>query len=186
MVIDSRDGSVKQVITFGGKIRTTEIKEVESFNSFCAIASHVTDYARMLLWEYIQKAPAKTLFYCDTDCLIVNQEGFEIYKKELDSTELGRFKIEDISTELEIRGLKHYRMGKEWKRKGIRKNAVQLSENTFIMDIWPGFPLVFNRKISDPYPVHKQVKELSGLYTKGDVLDTGWVTPIRLRLETGN
>jgi len=71
-------------------------------------------------------------------------------------------------------------MGKEWKRKGIRKNAVQLSENSFIMDIWPGFPLVFDRKLSDPYVVHKQVKELTGLYTKGDVQENGWVTPIRL------
>jgi hypothetical protein len=180
MVIDSRDGSVKQVITFGGKIRTTEIKEVESFNSFCAIASHVTDYARMLLWKYMQRAPAKTLFYCDTDCLIVNQEGFEIYKNELDPTELGRFKIEDESSTLEIRGLKHYRMGKEWKRKGIRKQAVQLAENVFIMDIWPGFPLVFDRKLDQPYVVHKQIKKLSGLYTKGDVQENGWVTPIRL------
>jgi hypothetical protein len=186
MIIDSRDGMVKQVITFGGKQRTTEIKEVESFNSFCAIASHVTDYARMLLWQYIQKAPEGTLFYCDTDCLIVNREGYQVYENDIDKDELGMFKIEDISTELEIRGLKHYRFGKHWKRKGIRKQAEQLAENTFIMDIWPGFPLVFDRKLSEPYPVHKQVKELSGLYTKGDVHENGWVTPIRLRLETGN
>jgi len=179
-IIDIRTGRLITEMIFGGKKRITELTEVESFNSFCAIASHVTDYARMLLWQYIQKAPLKTLFYCDTDCLIVNSEGYKSYQDDIEPDMLGAFKIEEVSRELEIRGLKHYRFGKDWKRKGVRKESEQLSETCFKMDIWPGFPLVFRQKMNEPYTVHKQEKNLTGEYTKGEVQSDGWVTPIRI------
>jgi len=179
-IIDIRTGRLITEMIFGGKKRITEINEVESFNSFCAIASHVTDYARMLLWSYIKKAKPKTLFYCDTDCLIVNSEGYKTYENEIEPNSLGAFKIEDVSTDLEIRGLKHYRFGKDWKRKGVRKQAEQISDYQFVMDIWPGFPLVFRQKMTEPYTVYKQEKNLTEEYTKGEVQFDGWVKPIRI------
>ncbi|GAJ21876.1 unnamed protein product, partial [marine sediment metagenome] len=47
----------------------------ESFNSFPAIASHVTAYGRMYLYELMKQAGRENVFYCDTDSLIVNEAG---------------------------------------------------------------------------------------------------------------
>src|SRR5690606_15107082 len=48
---------------FGGKIFMEEHVEDVAYNSSIAIAAHVTAYARMLLWKYIQIAGIENHYY---------------------------------------------------------------------------------------------------------------------------
>lgn len=99
------------VKTFGGGVFVKEETEdnLEAFNSFPAVAAHVTAYARMLLWNAMEKAGMENVFYCDTDSLFTNREGFERLKQEglIDSKRLGALDMEKEGR-LILHGAKDY------------------------------------------------------------------------------
>ena len=152
----------------------------EGWDSFVAIASFVTSYARCYLWELIETANINNVYYCDTDSLFVDKEGYENLKEYLDNKELGKLKLEDETEFLEIRNCKDYTFNTEVKRKGIRKDAKQIGENEFIQ-----VQFVKNKGNLSDYKedgaiVKTITKELKGTYDKGVLLPNGKVIPIRL------
>jgi len=106
----------------------------ESFNSFPAIPAHVTAYARMYLWSLIEQAGLENVFYCATDSLIVNEQGYQNLAQLIDDYKLGYLKVEKVATELEIWGANNFRLGDKLKSGGIRKNAIRLSHDVFEQD----------------------------------------------------
>jgi len=98
-------------------------KEDELSNhSFPAIASHITAYARMYLYDLIKKAGFENVYYCDTDSLFVNEEGYNRLKDFIDDKELGKLKLEEVG-ECIIWGAKNYKFNETRKIKGIPKKS---------------------------------------------------------------
>ena len=175
--MDSRKWLYRKIID--GKVYEKEGYQ-EGTDSFVAIASFVTAYARCYLWRLIETAGENNVFYCDTDSLFVNKQGYENLKQYINSKELGKLKVEDISEFLEIRNCKDYTFGKETKRKGVRKDAEEISENEFKQ-----VQFVKNRGNLSDYKedgaiVKTIIKKLKGTYDKGVVQNNGKVIPIRL------
>ena len=152
----------------------------ESFDSFPAIAAHVTAYARLYLWELMQKAGIGNYYYCDTDSLIVNEQGLSNLNDLISDTELGKLKIQEKITHLSIRGLKDYTTDTKNVVKGIRKNAIQVSDNIYKQQIWPSFKGLLKTGEINVYNVSNVLKHLSREYTKGIVTETGIVKPLRV------
>jgi hypothetical protein len=169
-------------IIFGGKQKTITITEHASRNALTAIAAHVTSYARLKLQKVIDMIPENSYFYCDTDSLFINTKALNILKNEINQTELGKWKIEDVTDKLIIRGLKDYTFGSNKKVKGITKDAIKLDKNKYEINTWPGFPLVFTRKLDEPYIVKPVIKTLLQEYTKGIKTVKGKVKPFSLPL----
>lgn len=155
----------------------------ESYDSFPAIAAHVTAYGRMRLWELMQLAGVGNYFYCDTDSLIVNSKGLRRLRREMSPTVLGKLKAEEVTPWLEIHGLKDYATGQKVVTKGIRKNAEELSEGVYRQDRWPTLQGMLRSGKGDVYRVTKTIKHLSRLYEKGTVMLDGSVTPFRLDVD---
>lgn len=149
----------------------------ESFNSFPAIASHVTAYGRMYLWELIQKARQENCYYCDTDSLIVNENGLLNLASFINDSKLGMLKVEEKTKHLTIRGLKDYDTDEKHVTKGIRKNAVQLEPDLFEQQVWPTFRGLLKSGDINTYEIHTTLKHLSREYTKGNITDSGRVNP---------
>lgn len=149
----------------------------ESFNSFPAISSHVTAYARMYMFELMKVAQWGNYFYMDTDSLIVNGVGLCNLKSYLDDTKLGALKIQETTSELYIRGLKDYTTNAKTVIKGIRKNAVEIGVGVYTQELWPSLKGMLRSERSDGYTVKTVTKTLSREYTKGTVSDNGWITP---------
>jgi len=152
-------------------------KEGESYNSFPAIAAHVTAYSRMHLWYLINKAGKDNVLYCDTDSLITNSVGYENVKGLVDNEKLGYLKVEGIADEVIINAPKDYRFGNEVKRKGIPKDAKQLGENTFEVVMWPS--LKTQIKVED-YGVYENriiTKTLKRTVDWGTLGENGQVKP---------
>ena len=182
--------------TFGGstfKKITPEIGHSESSNSFCAVAAHVTAYARMLLWDYAETAVLKNIFYMDTDSLMVNKKGFTNIEKagHIDPKILGKLKLEKIG-KMSIRGLKDYSFtGKDEnnekikidKIKGVNKNAIKIDENTYATSTWQGLAHAIETGNLDGYSQFSMIKELKREYTKGEISKSGRVIPICLNEE---
>ena len=153
---------------------------VEGENSMVAIASTVTAYARCYLWELIEKAGLENVFYCDTDSLIVNEEGYERLRDMLDDYKLGYLKCEGVSEFVEIRNAKDYTFGEEVKRKGVKKDAVEIAPNTFKQIQFERLRTAWRKGRVNEVIVKEQVKELKQEYQKGIVTESGRVIPFRL------
>jgi len=154
--------------------------ESESFDTFVAVASHVTAYARLYLWRLIKTAGMENVFYCDTDSLLVNQKGLYNLKKFIDSRELGMLDSELESENIIIRGPKDYDFGVKKKLKGIKNNAENLGNNTFRQEQFLKFRTLMRSGLTQSAIVKRVVKHLQRKYDKGKVLKSGRVAPYSL------
>jgi hypothetical protein len=133
----------------------------------------------MLLLRAIEDCGRENVFYCDTDSIVTNGAGVLRMKQWLDAERLGALKTVKIINRFEIRGPKDYTMDDETKIKGIRAMAVKVAHNTYEQDRFVGFRgLLQEGKLSAPI-VHKHRKKLRRVYTKGTVLPSGKVLPLR-------
>jgi len=151
-------------------------KGAEGYNSFCAIASEVTGNARMMLYDLIIRAGRDNSFYCDTDSIIVNEKGYERLKHLLNDKLLGYIKVEGVSDIIEIVAPKHYLFAGKWTMKGVRKNAVKLSKNTYRQEIWPGYNTILQSG-KEVYFNYYQTKTLNPTIISGMVNASGFVMP---------
>lgn len=148
----------------------------ESYNSFCAIASHVTANARLMLYNLIIKAGRENCYYSDTDSIIVNRLGYERLKHLLDNYELGKLKVEGIANKVIIEAAKHYQFGDKTVLKGIRPSAEQITENSYKQEIWPGLNSIL-RTGKERYYNYWQIKTLNPTIYSGNVQSDGTIKP---------
>ncbi len=151
----------------------------EGHNSFVAVASHVTAYARVLLYNLVNIAERENCYYCDTDSLIVNTIGLNNLDSEIDKNKLGRLKIEGEAEEIEIISPKHYLFGDSLTLKGVSKNAKRTDDGGYIQEMWPGLNKILKVKASN-YFNYVIVKHLRSSVQSGNILPNGQVTPFKL------
>ncbi len=159
------------------------VSKGEAFDSFPAIAAHVTAYGRMVLWGLMEKAGKGNYYYCDTDSLIVNSKGLRRLRSELSDVELGKLKVVEKTDTLIIHGLKDYVTDSKTVTKGIRKNAERLTDDSFAQDKWPSIQGLLRSGSGSVYIVERQVKHLSRIYEKGKVESNGSVSPLVVSLD---
>lgn len=152
----------------------------ESFNSFPAIAAHVTAYSRMLLWQYIQLAGRDNVYYCDTDSLLVNETGKARLSAVLDDKELGKLKLEKAMSSTTLNGPKDYVFEDKVKHKGIRAKAKEIAPNTYEQDKFWGLKTAWREGVSDMQVIERITKKLARQYTKGEPTADGRVIPFSL------
>lgn len=105
-----------------GKHVTFDAQRELAHSAFPAIAAGVTDLARQYLWWLCLAAGEQHVYYCDTDAVIVDEEG-KTALLGLMGSGLGELKVEQAGTRLEIRAPKDYTLDSVVKRKGIRADA---------------------------------------------------------------
>lgn len=182
LIIDyvTHETSIHQV--FFGKETITAQAEDEGLNSMPAIASHVTDYARCYLWKLIETAGIGNCYYCDTDSLIINEEGYRYLAPYMDNTKLGLLKLEKKSSCVDLRGAKNYTFAGIRKIKGIPRKAKQNKDGSFSYPFFPSMIGELRAGIKDDYRIETQTKHLTGKYDKGIVLKSGRVKPFSFSL----
>jgi len=151
----------------------------ESYNSFPAIAAHVTAYARLYLWELIMQAGRENVYYCDTDSLIVNQPGLDRLRDTLDDSRLGALKIEETEDKVTIKAPKVYAMGEAWKRKGISSKAEYLGHDSWRMTLFPSFRTQSRWPKDTPFHTVETTRRLSYHLYDGKADADGWVRPLK-------
>lgn len=149
----------------------------EAYHSFPAIASHVTAYARLYLNWFVKQVPPGCVYYMDTDSLIVNQRGFNALKFYINPTQIGMLKVELKSPWLEINAPKDYSMEGRVRTKGIKANALKLSENEYSQWSWPSLAGIVRFNRGDPYTMKRVIKHKTKIIHSGRVLPSGWVQP---------
>lgn len=180
VVIDGETGARGRIVTYGGVTRLYEDRGENAYNSFVAISSHITEYARFLLWDYIELAGVKNVYYCDTDSLFVNERGYKRLYDKLHPATLGMLKLESKTNKVIIRGCKDYTFGRQVVMKGIRKDAVPAGVRTYRQYQFPSLKTYLKTSPESGYIIKSIIKQLTGVYDKGTVLKNGKVVPLCL------
>jgi len=177
-VIDAETGEVFRERSFGG-IRQRLKQDGESQNSIPAIAAAVTSYARSYLLKLIIQAGEHHVYYCDTDSLVVDSIGFQNLSDKIGDS-LGKLKLEKEFRHLDIRALKDYTFDDKQRIKGVRKDAIVLSENSFQQQQFRSLKGALLDGDVDRMIISTVIKNLSRDYDKGGN-KTGWIKPIVLK-----
>lgn len=154
-----------------------QVDEIESRDSFPAIAAHVTAYARMHLWSLIESQKGKCV-YCDTDSLLIETGKSTETPGTMEVGEkLGQVKLEKTCHSGYIWGCKDYRLGGTDKHKGIKKTAFWQGQNSVYQEKWSS--LVGQLRAGDlsKATTTKISKTLHRIYNKGYVLPGGLIKP---------
>ena len=160
-----------------GESYWTEQDKGEGHNAFPAISAHITAQARMYLWSLILTAGREQVYYCDTDSLIVTQQGLENLSGILDALRLGALKLEDTCNDAIIHAPKLYHFSSHWTRKGISANAIELSPNTFQMTQFPSIRGLATKPEQGLYTTTEVTKRLNLGISDGTLTTEGWVIP---------
>lgn len=154
---------------------------VEGQDSFVSIPSHITADARIRLWKYIKIAERKNVYYCDTDSLIVNEQGYHNCREYI-SDKLGNLSLKEISNKVEIFGLKDYVFGNNTIIKGIKKDAIKISEGSYEQTVFEGIKgAIRKNRLNEMIITKNQSKILKRNYDKGIVLQNGNVIPFEIK-----
>jgi hypothetical protein len=149
----------------------------EGYNSFVAISSHVTAYARVYLWKLIATAGQRHCYYCDTDSLIVDSTGALNLRHYFHQTAIGMLKDEGTSDTLEIRAPKDYTFDGHDTRKGIRDNALDLGDNVFEQEHWRSIKSHISHGQVSGFVNDYVTKHLAYDVDWGEKGPDGWITP---------
>lgn len=180
-VLNADTGQLDAYKIFGGSIFKRG-QEQEAFNSFCAIAAHVTAYARQLLLQYIEAAGWANIYYMDTDSLFVNAAGAAGLQAAgvIDDKRLGAMKLEKEDKQITINAPKDYSFAGVIRMKGIKKSAVYLGDGHYKNIQWPKLQGLIRAGTVDTFANIERIKQVAGTYNKAWLLDTGEVKPFTL------
>lgn len=187
---DTGKKCMEKVVGGGVFRKKHDPEDNESWNSFPAIAAHVTAYARMRLWTYIETAGLENVYYCDTDSIYCSIEGFRRLERAglIDDRELGLLKLERVCREFTLYGCKDYEFvdvktgERKVKMKGVSKGAIPIEPDDeghprYVVVQWCGMSDGLRRGNMDVYANRLVIKTLRREYDKGVVTPSGRVEP---------
>jgi hypothetical protein len=150
--------------------------------SFPAITAYVYSLGRFYLWRLMKIAGAENVYYCDTDGLIVSQDGKDALQAAglLHETNLGCLKVVGQCESVTINGIKHYLSDEKTVRAGTPSNAVQGESGELTWDEHEPFLTALEDHRA---PVPKWLRRCyrnRTAYQHGKVSHDGLVSPFRL------
>ncbi len=148
--------------------------------AFVAIAAHVTEYSRLLLWDIIKTTGRDNVYYCDTDSIKVDEHGKCKIKYKIDENELGALKLEKQCSTFVVNSNKDYVEDGKVTLKGIPKDAVRVGKNKYEYRSWLNHIAHLRYGELNNYMRRRIVKTLKREYDKGHVLKNGNVKPFTL------
>ena len=164
---------------FGGKV-FYETRAGESYNSFPAIAAHVTAYARLYLNALRERVPQGHVYYMDTDALIVDDLGLEALTGFFEDQTAGMLRVEVSSPWLVINAPKDYTMQDRVRHKGIKPDAEQVGKNKYVQRNWKSIRGLIAAGDADTYFTEQVTKTLRREIRSGSLFAEGWVIPFVL------
>jgi len=149
-------------------------------NTLIAISSHITEWARYILWTIMEGIGLDRVIYCDTDSVKIRKSDFERVKYPIDNHTLGSLKVESETERLQIISPKCYLTEKGRTLKGIPQTAKEVSPNLFEYLSFPKQDTHMREKAMRFHIVEKMLKGIKPEYDKGIVDSQGKVSPFTL------
>jgi len=158
----------------------TQIGEENGDKSFVAIAAHVTEYGRLALWDLCTAVGCERVYYMDTDSICVLSSDVYRLGSSISAERLGALSVDKVCQKVIFHGPKHYQADEKRVCKGVPKAATQTGEYTFTYDQFLGSRSHQRLGETTGFIVQEVKKDVTPVYTKGQVLENGVVVPWRL------
>lgn len=149
----------------------------DAYNSFVPISAEITAYGRMLIQSYVDIAGVENVFYCDTDSIICNEEGYTHLIPFISNTELGKLKLEGISSSLEVNARKDYVFNNTRVLKGIPYSAKTIDTNVYCCEMWSTLTATLGKGRDKPYGIRYVTKVLKRKIYDGLPSLDGFIVP---------
>lgn len=123
-IYSDKDGKLTRYRSVAWNVQKEEVGP-NGHESIPSVASYITSLARVELLYLIRTAGYRHVFYCDTDALVVDQEGYDTLRLlgRVDDTRVGYLKHVSEGIDTEILGIKHYRIGGKYACAGIPRQT---------------------------------------------------------------
>jgi len=154
--------------------------EGEAPHSCVAIASHITEAARLYLWELFEQVGFDKVMYCDTDSLKLRESDMDPLKPLMDKNRLGCLDLKDKTRRLDIMGAKAYRTEKKLVMKGVPKKAKKVAKYKYEYYTFFNQSTHLNEGVTRYYLTKKTVKDVTPRYDKGTITTEGKIIPFQL------
>jgi len=159
-----------------GRVWVEEGQE-EATYSIPAVAAHVTDYGRWVLWDYIEKIGYSNLIYCDTDSIWVKRSDLGLNVLTLTEGKLGGLEKREEVPWLYIYGIRTYDTPRERKAAGLRRDSIKTDVGQYLVEAWPSLWSTLGQVPEGVYPVFRQLRVHKVSYKRGIVKKKGIVEP---------
>ena len=158
----------------------TQKGEKNGKNAFVAIAAHICENARLMLYDLMDRIGREKVLYCDTDGVKIRKADIEKVRDLMHSDRLGAIKIEDETSKLIINGAKNYETDKTRKIKGVPKTATKIDTHTYRHKQFLRQPSHMRAGVDRYFMVKEVIKQAFPKYDKGIILPSGAIVPFRL------
>ena len=171
-----------ELYVINGKLYSLKQTNENAKETFVAISSFITSYARMQLISYLKIAQRKNVWYTDTDSLFINQNGYNNLDNNdcIDELKLGKLKVEDIGSGI-FYAPKFYDFNGKRRCKGIKKDSKILFENKqkviYEIELWQRYKMDLKNGIMNKQFINKSEKYIRKYYNKGKVDKYGNIFP---------
>ena len=177
--INLNDRTIYKTISFSGLEYEYTQKEGAT-HSFPLISAFVTSYLRVKMLNAMARVGKREWIYCDSDSLYVTDRGRLLMADLISDTALGKWKIEKIGINMDIRGLKDYVFADAEKCKGIPKGSKQLEDGVYEVQQWQTMHKTICENLHGSVTIEPIIKKLERVYHKGNIDAEGWVHPLEL------
>ena len=172
---DGSDELVDIRCVFGMMQRKT--RDEDHRHAIPILAATITAYARLYLWELIETAGRRNVYYCNTDSLLVNEKGRVRLSHLVEPWSLGALSEEWGPSECFVDGPNHYRWDGGVKHGGRSSDARRIGPTEWAVRHFCGWEHMSVQGKRGQVDVMDRVWKRIGSYTKGNVHPNGRVTP---------
>lgn len=154
--------------------------EEDDEKAFIAISAHITEAARMYLWNVVERFEPGQVLYCDTDSVMLRERDVGRVEDLMSEDRLGGLKVAGRYQALRILGPKAYIADGRRTLKGVPAGAVETGPMTFSYTSFLRQASHMREGKAEGVLTQEALKHLSARYDKGEVSASGQVTPFRL------
>lgn len=172
------DGQLVRYRSFAWNVQRL-VESGRSANSVVALSAFIASAGRILLWNAIELAWRDNVYYCDTDSIWCNQQGYNrLHRAGLISpAALGGLKVVAQHREVEIRGIKHYIADGEITCAGVPSSAVRTGERKAQWIEQERLMSALGEKRSPQSRLSERVWRDKQIYRHGRIWESGTVSP---------
>lgn len=160
VILHAQTGKKQDIFKYGGKVHLVDTS-LRAKDSFIAVSAHITAHARMYLWQLMKTAGIRNVYHVATDSLTVNETGYRNLQKAIHPYKPGTLKVKAMAPNFSVKAPNDVVLGDEVKIKGISKNAIQVDDNTFIIEEWPKMTTLMKKSQVNGYFTRQRRKVLS-------------------------
>jgi len=152
----------------------------DSNHTLVAISAHVTDWARLLLWDAFLRLKKGMVYYCDTDSIIIRKKYLYLILPLIHENRLGALKIEEFSDFINILAPKVYTFNEKLTHKGLPKNHTKDKDGVHHYSSIVKSTTLQKRGVVQGAQVEKHIKTFRYDVTKGKINEYGKISPFVL------